>query len=802
MNYPNLPKTLLAVSVAAALTGCIGEDTASTSGSTGTQQDTQILMASGDRLVQQSSVQTASVAEECGTRGGQAVQSGFDWNGNKILDADEVDKTVYICNGADGSGGGSSLSLTVLEAGSTQCQAGGILLSDGTNTYPLCNAVDVVTPTSLAQAKDLAAGLGNWVSGIDTWATQAAAGMEAQATELESLMSADQVEVSMMAMMYTLQAAVDWLASNNYADGTINLADLLATEIVADTPATAFWGDLIAANGSITAEDGTLTFTDISITVKMGDESAGLENVKANFRVDPVTVPTSSAATTASNTLALSLSNAVATSGDSSVTVPSGSITLNTTNAFRLVPDDLEAEEKWGDFNVAMALGTDTALITITTPGAADKGNISFSGYLGGKVFMNVWTPAGLTNEEHQLSKIENLLALGDLTYNNQTVKINLGLDAPKIQQIDLSYFDTELADLATGNTLNGFLSFTKEDITNAGVGGYVQTEYSHFNGLEEVYFVAQSVQLYRFNLAGNNRNLAVVAYSNDGGITYGRYRIYDVSIYPDGWIYLYNDYDQTSDTAYLKERLLSRGVTFVYGDPTLYAVGFLGGGAKGNVTIRGNLTSSKSEVLAALDGPSGSFNLVVEELDVVNQQARYGNHSEYTLTGSMELNGLQAADGSALTDVSLGYLAKRSGYSNQAGGRVQLSLKHGDQEFIANYLHPRNMDIFAGNDYYNPNGNELDYELMRGTPTRFSFSDNNGGLLHSQSGDSRMYSNCSQWNSNRPEEMALGCVLGADEFGIYIDGVRHGTIYQNNFGEWIAVFADKSEEVIYSYSH
>jgi hypothetical protein len=74
--------------------------------------------------------------DNCAT-GGKKIETGIDGNGDGILQADEVDNTEYVCNGADGATGGdgsdgnSSLVETSAISPGSDCAAGGVLVKTG-----------------------------------------------------------------------------------------------------------------------------------------------------------------------------------------------------------------------------------------------------------------------------------------------------------------------------------------------------------------------------------------------------------------------------------------------------------------------------------------------------------------------------------------------------------------------------------------------------------------------------------------------------------------------------------------------
>ena len=70
--------------------------------------------------------------------GGAKIESGEDDNGNGVLETAEIDVIRYVCNGADGSSAGISVSSAGTECGAQ----GGIAVSDGSNTSYVCNGAD------------------------------------------------------------------------------------------------------------------------------------------------------------------------------------------------------------------------------------------------------------------------------------------------------------------------------------------------------------------------------------------------------------------------------------------------------------------------------------------------------------------------------------------------------------------------------------------------------------------------------------------------------------------------------------
>jgi hypothetical protein len=99
------------------------------------------------------------IVEPAGTNcssGGFKIVTGIDKNGNKTLDAEEIQQTKYVCNGVDGVNGYNSLVSEVVEPIGTNCSNGGFKITSGIDlnrngsldaneiqqTKYLCNGID------------------------------------------------------------------------------------------------------------------------------------------------------------------------------------------------------------------------------------------------------------------------------------------------------------------------------------------------------------------------------------------------------------------------------------------------------------------------------------------------------------------------------------------------------------------------------------------------------------------------------------------------------------------------------------
>jgi hypothetical protein len=75
-------------------------------------------------------VSIESAGNNCAT-GGSRIDSGIDINNSKSLELNEIQNTVYICNGVNGS---SSLINTTIEPNGSNCSSGGYKIDIGIDT--------------------------------------------------------------------------------------------------------------------------------------------------------------------------------------------------------------------------------------------------------------------------------------------------------------------------------------------------------------------------------------------------------------------------------------------------------------------------------------------------------------------------------------------------------------------------------------------------------------------------------------------------------------------------------------------
>jgi hypothetical protein len=91
-------------------------------------------------------VSNTAPASSC-PNGGITVDAGIDTNGNGVLDGSEVTSTQYVCNGAAGEEGLSTLVLINSEAAGANCAAGGKRVAAGqdANGNGILDAAEVTT---------------------------------------------------------------------------------------------------------------------------------------------------------------------------------------------------------------------------------------------------------------------------------------------------------------------------------------------------------------------------------------------------------------------------------------------------------------------------------------------------------------------------------------------------------------------------------------------------------------------------------------------------------------------------------
>ena len=101
MSQKTFVKTLLAASIATALTGCLSENNPSATSGAENNQDTAALQTASSEVMNGLYVtRSTGASPEC-PNGGKEVKSGIDENKTGILDEGEY-TTQLICNGKDG----------------------------------------------------------------------------------------------------------------------------------------------------------------------------------------------------------------------------------------------------------------------------------------------------------------------------------------------------------------------------------------------------------------------------------------------------------------------------------------------------------------------------------------------------------------------------------------------------------------------------------------------------------------------------------------------------------------------------
>jgi hypothetical protein len=119
-------RLLTALALAAALAACGGSD--GPAGSTGPTGPTGPVGPAGLDTV--ASMQPEPAGARCPS-GGTRIHSGLDSDRNGVLDAHEITGTQFVCNGASGEDGASTLVRVQAEPAGSACASGGIRIVSG-----------------------------------------------------------------------------------------------------------------------------------------------------------------------------------------------------------------------------------------------------------------------------------------------------------------------------------------------------------------------------------------------------------------------------------------------------------------------------------------------------------------------------------------------------------------------------------------------------------------------------------------------------------------------------------------------
>ena len=697
---------------------------------------------------------------------GNFIESGFDLNGNKLLDENEISLTREVCDGS------ASINVVRLDGSSSQCaDVGGTRLDIGTESILLCNSDG--TPRNYPQAKSLALGFGTWVNALESHAVKVSDSIETQTAELDALVSNDGIDTSMMGLQFAIHALDaahrQFVQTASTTEQTYDMATLI--------PELERPSELVSLAGTVTVgvdvdgQPNTLTLTGFSADIDFDllDETSPV--ITTTVTMDPMSVP----ALTAASTFSWTMANVVATANDGTqdigqITAPSVQATLTTTNDIALVGPTADA----GLASVSLNIGSETDPVRIETLNSPS--DITSERIFTGSLILN----ADLQQFGYQPSReiapqTINLSFNGLLEYNGQTVAIDLALNAPQIQQVELSSYDFALDELNTGEMLTGWKSVTAVDGSSE---SYWNTpSYSgSLNALTRYVFTDRS---------GQNNSFALAVIDNFGSISYQVWRVQSTD-WGEVW-YDYNDYQTHSTLADAQKAILASGLT---------GYSYYGSNSETQIWAHQRVYSASNQwdsleiggyydlgvvSLPEVGAAAESYSLNVEYVDYDQASStRFDNHSLYTATAGFSLKNLKGFDAagaaSVLPDVALTVEASRTSYTE---GDAKFTLSFEGEELTARYHH---WDLFAYGENDGINGSLMD----------LSFTDNAGGLIVMD--PTRVSCDWGEgWNDQYGYQGGdgLACALGASRFRLMVNGVDHGKVWQDMNGQWIAVLGD-----------
>ncbi len=195
---------------------------------------------------------------------GYFIESGFDLNGNKLLDENEIDTAVKheVCDGT------ASINVVRLDGSTSECtDVGGTRLDIGTESILLCNSDG--TPRNYPQAKSLALGFGTWVNALESHAVKVSDSVETQTAELDALVSNDGIDTSMMGLQFAIHALDaahrQFVQTASTTEQTYDMATLI--------PELERPSELVSLAGTVTVgvdvdgQPSTITLTDFSAEI-------------------------------------------------------------------------------------------------------------------------------------------------------------------------------------------------------------------------------------------------------------------------------------------------------------------------------------------------------------------------------------------------------------------------------------------------------------------------------------------------------------------------------------------------------
>ena len=421
--------SILSGAVCLALTGCFG---GGSSGEAQPQTPTPEPEVKSDpslySSVFSSKVNTTDVIVQCGTKGGVEIESGFDLNANKALDADEIDQSHIICNGTDGANGsdGSSatteLNISQSPATLAQCDTGGTTLYIGDEVISLCNAPTAANVADFDKVKAMMNGFQVWSLNLETLPEK----LDQDAIALEpSLLVENEAANELLASVDLLALAVE-LASEDL-DGTYNIADLLIAIYAPDF--STITGTIEKAGTDIVVTDATFT-TVAGVLVTVTADSIVFN---AGLSGGSVTVTGLSASSEA----------AVLDSVDGSI---------------NFIGSDFSP-----DARLQITLGSETSPLTLHTTGSE---SFNFEGFI---ELDTIYYSLGLFNDQGE--NFKQLRIEGDVSYAGRTLSVTAAYameNAEEYRALQPSFGDTPLYSGSANIGLSGFVDLEGNIIPDA----------------------------------------------------------------------------------------------------------------------------------------------------------------------------------------------------------------------------------------------------------------------------------------------------------------------------------------------
>lgn len=564
----------------------------------------------------------APVIAECGMVGGVEIKSGFDINDNKTLDANEVDKTYIVCNGADGddaSGNGDSTNIIQETATLEQCPNGGTVLLIGVDIIPLCHASGEPNVTDFQKAKEMITGLKSWLTNTESLSEHAET--VARQAELANQMQLEGLDTLLHAVGMLVDSAVE---ADDRSDGAYAISELIGLP-----------GDYESMTGTITKAGTLLTVSNASFTKKGG------EVITTGF--DSIILPVNSG-----NTFLLEVNGLFATSENAEFAAVDSRVNVTSSTVFSDVRQEIDADK--AQLDIQIAIGNDTAPVSITTKSAEP---IQFKGELEASFILYHISdlPEGISSEpvvNVKLGRVDGTLSQGDTSVTMYAAYEMSNAESFRlVSSIELIQRQSTLVvkDVSTDYGVDEAWRYSYRsswqigeiDIVNTGTTFEVYDAYSRLQGSYDS-FESAIIEHYR-QVFDNNTTLNI-----EGKL-------------------VRRTWDRTGcDVRSYYNCAIEYTYTFDFGSP--------------NAIPRTATTVTYDAQIT--DG-------WVNEEKIEQDATRFDNTPLYSITAGIEVEGLVDGDGNALLNAKLILDAARTGYAPEMG-ILDIGLTVGDQKFVGHF--------------------------------------------------------------------------------------------------------------------